>query len=71
MKCWCDEIDYKCSECETKRDWKDLTPTKQIKLLSYQKILMGEGMDQKNSSHIQLSRYLIDNDLCVSMIPVL
>ena len=69
MKCWCSTTGYKCSECEKLDEWKLIKPKNKIKLLAYSKLLTSDSLNLKSKSHYELSKYILDNDLCVSQIP--
>lgn len=73
MSCWCEQvktgdprIKYYCIECERKMKWDSLQDLSKVKLIKYQKLLDSNNFNQEFRN---LSDWLHDRNLCVSMIP--
>lgn len=63
MKCWCDDTGIVCEDCNAERLWNNLKRNQQLDLIVYNKKLF------KNELDIDLSNRVLDQNLCVSMIP--
>lgn len=59
MKCWCDEIEYNCDDCEKRQAWGSLSDIQKVKLIRY----------VKNPEDKNLTKWTIENGLCVSVVP--
>ena len=68
MKCWCYDLDYTCTNCEQAKEWARLNDFQKSKLLRYQKLLQ---QDEITREKLDLCKWVDDNDLSVSYIPVL
>ena len=63
MKCWCDEIGFDCVDCEADKRWNRLKKNQQVDLIVYKKKINKDELD------VELSKRIIEQGLCVSMIP--
>jgi hypothetical protein len=63
MKCWCDDTGIVCADCDAERTWNRLKRNQQFDLIVYKKKL------DKDELSVDLSKRILDQNLCVSMIP--